>query len=527
MIITKQLLYATRTFPQKLAVIDGPHRYSYKQLAERTVKLKRSLQKLGVNKGDRVGFLMHNDFRIMELMYGVTALGAVVVPLNTRFSVEENAFVLNDAGIKVLYIHRDFLPILPKLEKHVSTLCHVILAEDKDIVDSYREINVLSYENLLVEQPVEGLTYDGVQEDDIAGLFYTGGTTGRSKGVMLTHKNLVINSHHVALNVEYNKNDIYLHAAPMFHLADHTSTFAITLTGGTHAVVRRFNSQKVLQVIEEVGVTAALFVPTMINMILHDGDFHHYDTTSLRFVLYGASPMSVDLLKKARSLMPAAQFIQVYGMTEAAPLLTVLKPKDHVINGTWKEEKRLSSCGQAVQGVEIKVVDPEGSEMPTREVGEFIARGPNIMKGYWKLPDETAKAIRNGWYYTGDMGYKDEEDYFYIVDRAKDMIISGGENVYSVELEQVLCAHPAVHECAVFGIPDEKWGESIKAAVVLKQNNSVTEDEILSFVRQKLANYKVPKSIDFLPELPKSGAGKILKRKLRDQYWDQDARKEH
>jgi len=278
-------------------------------------------------------------------------------------------------------------------------------------------------------------------------------------------------------------------------------------------------------VIQDEKVTATMLVPTMINMLLHDSAFREYDLRSLGTILYGASPMPVELLKKAAKGMPATRFFQAYGMTEASPVLTLLKPRDHVLDGTKSHEQRLTSCGRPVQGVEMKVVDPDGNEIGIGEVGEFVARGANIMKGYWNLPEETAKAIQSGWYQTGDMGYRDEDGYFYVVDRAKDMIITGGENVYSVEVEQVLYTHPAVLECAVFGIPDERWGETVKAAVVLKQGQEATAEEILAFARLRLANYKVPKSIDFLQEIPKSGAGKILKRTLRDQYWAAQGRR--
>ena len=518
MLLTKSLLYTAKNYPEQLAVVDGHHRYTYKELEGRTAKLKESLKKFGVKKGDRVALLLLNDFRYLELIYGITALGAIAVPLNTRFSLEENAFVLNDAGVEVLYVNKEFLPLVDELKKRASGVQHVILSEDRDAPELAGHATVLSYEAVLDEESVEALVYDDVQEDDVAGLFYTGGTTGRSKGVMLTHKNLLANALHVALNFEYQASDIYLHTAPMFHLADQASTFAVTLTGGTHTVVRQFAPKAVLQVIEKEQVTAVMLVPTMVNMLLHSADFDHYDTTSLRLILYGASPMSTELLKKTMTMLPTTRLIQAYGMTEASPILTLLNWRDHILNGTKEEEKRLASCGKPVQFIEMKVVDEEGNEVPVGHVGEFIARGPNLMKGYWNLPEETSKALRDGWYFTGDMGYKEADGFYYVVDRAKDMIISGGENVYSVEVEQALSTHPAVLECAVFGAPHEQWGEVVLAAVVLKQDMDASAEEILAFIRPKISNYKLPKSIEFLAELPKSGAGKILKRVIREQH---------
>lgn len=518
MILTKGLLYAASNFPDKLAVIENEHRYSYKELEKRTAKLKASLIKMGVEKGDRVALLLLNDFRYVELTYAVTALGAIVVPLNTRFNLKEYIYALNDSGAKVVYIHKEFVPIMPELIKNVPGIKHFILTEDKDsdVFDGNPE--VLSYEKLLEDESGEKLDYGNVQEDDIAGIFYTGGTTGRSKGVLLTHKNLQINAFHVAVNLQYRKEDIYLHCGPMFHLADQASTFAVTLTGGTHAVLRMFTPKGVLEVIEKEKVTMTMLVPTMVNMVMYSADFEEYDTSTLRYILYGASPMPVELLKLVMKSMPHTKLAQAYGMTEASPILTLLKAEDHVLNGTELEEKRLASSGQPVQSVELKIVDDEENELPVNEIGEIIAKGPIIMKTYWNSPEETNKVLRNGWYFTGDLGYKDEGGYYYIVDRAKDMIISGGENVYSVEVEQALSSHPAVLECAVFGVPHEQWGEAVTAAVVLKENTVATEAEIIAHIGEQVSKYKVPKVVEFLEALPKSGAGKILKRLIREQY---------
>lgn len=518
MLLTKGLLYAAKNFPQKKAVIGDNHQYNYQQLESRSAKVKASLATLGVKKGDRIGFLMLNDFRYMELMYGATALGAIIVPMNTRFTAEENIYVLQDAGVEVLYVNKEYLTLVTEIQKHVPTIRHIILAEDTDqtLLDEYK--GILNYDTLLKQESIEVLTYESIQEDDIAGLFYTGGTTGRSKGVMLSHKNLVANAMHVVINFKNRKEDIYLHAAPMFHLADQASTFAVTLTGGTHVTLRQFTPKGFLEIVEQERVTSTMLVPTMLNMILHSADFEKHDTSSLQFILYGASPMATELLKKTMNLLPEVSLMQAYGMTEASPILTLLLPEDHLVKFGEDEEKRLASCGKPVQFVEMKIVDEDGCELPVYEVGEFIAKGPNIMKGYWHLEEETLKVLKDNWYYTGDMGYNDENGFYYVVDRAKDMIISGGENVYSVEVEQVLYTHPAVLECAVFGAPDEKWGEVVRAAVVLKPDTMVSKEELLAYIGIKISNYKVPKSIEFLSELPKSGAGKILKRVIRDQF---------
>ncbi|MHA6260457.1 long-chain-fatty-acid--CoA ligase [Sporosarcina sp. CAU 1771] len=525
MIFTKSLIHAARTYPEKIAIIDGAHKFTYRELANRTAKIKQTLLDMGVKKGDRIGMLMLNDFRYIELMYAMSSFGAITVPLNIRSNPEELAFVLRNAGVTVLYVHKEFLQVVPYLKENAPKVGQFIIAEDAEVVKSVDSEGMHSYEKLIDEQPESRLTHEGVEEEDVIGIFYTGGTTGRPKGVILTHKNLTINSYHLKTNIDYSEDDIYLHAAPMFHLADQASTNMFTMLGGTHAIIRMFTPKAVLQAFQESKVTACTLVPTMLTFLFHDPEFEKYDISSVKRVLYGASPMSPELLKKAQKMMPHTKFNQAFGMTEASPVLTILKEKDHIIGGTKKQEKRLTSVGQPVQGVELKVVNPEGVEVETNQVGEIIAKGPNIMKGYWDLPEETENALRDGWYYTGDVGYKDEDEYYYIVDRAKDMIITGGENVYSLEVENVLSSHPAVLECAVFGVPDEKWGEVVKACIVLKVPDSVTSEEIVSFVRPHLANYKVPKSIEILDEIPKSGAGKILKRTLRDQYWEDSKKK--
>lgn len=522
--MTKGLMGSAKNKANKLAIVDGNHRYTYGEFADRVSQLKKGIKELGVEKGDRVGILMLNSFRYLELFYAVTAIGAVVVPLNVRLSVPELTFVLNDAGAKVLFLHREFLPILTQLKEQVESLQHYILAEDKGI-EGEGEGGTLAYEELLHDQTPEPLRPDNITEEDIAGLFYTGGTTGRSKGVMLSHKNLVSNAYHASILLQYSEETSYLHAGPMFHLADGASTFAVTLVGGTHVHIRMFHPKGVLEVLERDRPNSCLLVPTMLNMLVNYPEFDQFDTSSLTKILYGASPMPVEVLKTAAKKMPQLQFFQAYGMTEASPILTILPAKYHVIGGSEKDERRLTSCGQSVIGVEVRCVDPEGRDVPPGEVGEIIARGPNIMKGYWNLPEETAAALRDGWYYSGDLATVDEDNFYYIVDRKKDMIITGGENVYSVEVENVLYTHPGILEAAVIGVPDEKWGEVVKAVVVKKPGKDVSEEDILNLCKQYLANYKVPKSIQFVDELPKSGAGKILKRHIRDQYWKGQKRK--
>jgi long-chain acyl-CoA synthetase len=305
----------------------------------------------------------------------------------------------------------------------------------------------------------------------------------------------------------------------MFHLADTASTFAMTMVGGCHVFIPMFNPLSMLETIQREKVTATLLVPTMINALLNHPAVDHYDVSSLRRITYGGSPMPLELLKKGLQKWGPI-FAQAYGMTEAAPLLTMLDPQECSIDGTPEQIRRLASCGKESLGVEVRVVNVAGSDVKPGEIGEIIARGPNIMLGYWRMPEATAAAIVDDWYHTGDLATIDEENFLYIVDRAKDMIISGGENIYCVEVENALYTHPAVLEAAVVGIPDETWGEAIHAVVVCKPGTSVSSDELIAHARTQIAGYKTPRSIEFRTEaLPKSGAGKILKRDLREKYW--------
>lgn len=517
MILTTGLMRNAIVMPEKEAIVDGDYRFTYAQFAGRVAKLKMSLAEAGIQRRDRVAVLMLNDFRYIELLFGVTALGAILVPLNYRLAPEELAFILQDAGAKALVLHREFLKTLPYLREQVPTLSHFVVADEGPVDGEELE----SYEAWIARAPDVPHCYSAdVHEDEVAGLFYTGGTTGRSKGVMLTHRNMVSNFYHTAVLTGVSQHSRYLHAAPMFHLADGASMVSITIVGGTHCVIRSFTPKALMQAIEAYKVTSTLLVPTMLGMVMNDPDFKKYDVSSLERVTYGAAPMPLPLLKQVMREFPGIQLVQGYGMTEASPSLTQLTAEYHVVSEGERDERRLLSAGKPVLGVEVRVVDEKGQDVPIGQVGEVIARGDNIMKGYWNLPEETGAVLKNGWYYTGDMGKFDEDHFLYIVDRKKDMIISGGENIYCPEVENILYQHPDVMEVAVVGAPDEKWGEAVVAVVVKKTGSTLNEQELIDFARGKLAGYKTPKRIAFASELPKSGAGKILKRHIREGFWE-------
>jgi long-chain acyl-CoA synthetase len=360
--------------------------------------------------------------------------------------------------------------------------------------------------------------------DDPAGIFYTGGTTGRSKGVTLSHGNLTFTALQSLAEGVFPPDAIYLHAPPMFHIANGWSMYCMLLTGGINVVIRAFTPEAAAAAIERFGVTHTLFVPTMIQMFVDHPGIAGYDLSSLRQILYGASPISEAVLDRAMARLPGVRFLQAYGMTELSPMATLLMPQEHV--GAGRAKGRHRSAGRAAMGVEVRIIDAQDQPVPPGTVGEIAVRGDNVMIGYWNRPEETAKAIVDGWMHTGDGGYMDEDGFVYVVDRIKDMIITGGENVYSTEVENVVAQHPSVMQCAVIGIPHPQWGEAVHAVVVLKPGTALEPADLIAFCRERIGGYKCPRSVDIRTEaLPISGAGKILKRELRRPFWeDQDRR---
>ena len=516
--IAQGLAHTKKTSGTRQAVVCGETRYTWEEFDLRTDALARGLASLGVVRGDRVAVLMLNCHRYLELYYACARMGAVIVPLNIRLARPEIVFILNDSESKVLVVDKTFAPYATGRDTFptVESIVYCGNETPEGMINYDDVISKGSHMQESVDQEME--------DDNLAGLFYTGGTTGRAKGVMLSHKNVMSNAFNALIAIGFTNQDRWLHAAPMFHLADLCATFGLSMLGACHIFIPLFNPEQVLQVIENEKVTITVHVPTMINALLNYPDVDKYNLSSLRRLIYGASPMPVELLKQGLQKWGRI-FMQGYGMTETAPLLTMLDPADHILDGTPEQVRRLSSCGKELLGVEVRVVNTEGEDVHPGEIGEIIARGPNVMMGYWRMPEATSAAIVDGWMHTGDLATIDEENYIYIVDRAKDMIISGGENVYSVEVENALYTHPAVLEVAVIGIPDETWGEAVHAVVVCKPGMQVTADELIEYSHSLIASYKVPRSIEFSQDaLPKSGAGKILKRNLRDKYWEGKSR---
>ena len=490
---------------------------TWAEVADRVARLAGALQGLGVSRGDRVAILMLNQDRYFELYLAIAWAGAVVVPLNIRWSAAENQDCLSDCRPKLLFVDAAFAAMGAGIAKALGGFA-LVYADD---APQARPEGVHDYETLIAEAaPVADAE---AAETDLAGVFYTGGTTGRAKGVMLSHRNLQANARNVLfLQGQYFDRDsgrCYLHAAPMFHLADAGSMYSVLMLSNTHAIIRMFTPDGLARAIEKFRVSSVFLAPTMLQMFVDQPGLEAFDLTSLRLITYGASPISEAVLDRAMKAVPNVEFVQGYGMTELSPTATLLSWREHV--GEGREKGRHRSGGRPAPMVEVRIVDPLGTTLPRREIGEIVVRGDNVMMGYWERPEETKKAVIDGWMHTGDAGYMDEDAYVYIVDRIKDMIVTGGENVYSAEVENCVAQHPAVAQCAVIGIPDERWGEAVHAVVMRKPGAVVTEDDIIEFCQARIAHYKCPRSVKIQDEnLPLSGAGKILKRELRKPYWE-------
>ena len=514
MLLRDVLAHAVKLYPEKVAILDGDTRYTYRQASERVHRLASALLALGLQPGDNIAILANNSHRYWETYFVCDIAGMPLAPLNTRLAAAEFEFILNDGEVKALILGPEFLPVYEQFKDGVAGLKHVIMTEGEP------PAGMLGYDAIVAaNDPLDHSVRDW-SENDMLDLCYTGGTTGLPKGVMLSQRNVVSNAEHAIMTFGFGDQDTWLHVAPMFHLADAWACYAFTMVGGRHVFIPSFTPQGTLAAIEEHQVTKTILVPTMINFIVNFPNVANYDLSSLDTVLYGASPMPVDRLLAAVKLFGPI-LLQAYGMTETAPLATAWQKSWLNFSGGEVEMKRLASCGRQISGVEVRVLDQEtGRDVRPGEVGELCMRGPNVMLGYWKRPKETAEALRDGFMHSGDVATIDSENFIYIVDRAKDMIISGGENIYSTEVENAIFEHPAVLEAAVIGVPDEKWGEAVLAVVVPKDGVTVTPDEIIEHCRTLIAGYKCPKIVVIRPEpLPKSGPGKILKTELRKPYW--------
>jgi acyl-CoA synthetase (AMP-forming)/AMP-acid ligase II len=515
----KELIYsrllgpAARQEGKHAAVIDGTHRATLEEHVARVHRLCRVLRDLGVGPGDRFAVMALNSHAFVELYHAAYLGAGIINPLNLRLAGKELDYILRDSGTEVVFVDQTFLKLirlaidLGGAESKVRKL--VLIGEPADDSPKYDA----RYEDLL--RAAEPLVPEEPEETDAVVLMYTGGTTGLPKGVLLNQRAEMLNTYHVMIRMGWMTGEVTLVQTPMFHAASMVSILSGVLGGSTIITMPMFSPDGAMRIIEEHQVTITTMVPTMIGMMFQHPEFRPERLRSLRVLSYGASPMPEAILKRLLEYFPLLGIQQGYGMTESASVLTLLTVDDHKQGG-----ERLRSAGRAVPGVELCIQNAAGKLLPPREIGEVCARGGNFMTGYWKKEEATNEAFRDGWYHTGDAGYLDEAGYLFLVDRVKDMIVTGGENVYSAEVESAISTHASVAQVAVIGIPHDVWGEQVHAIVVLRAGATATVAEIQEHARANIAGYKVPKSVEFrAAPLPLSGAMKILKRELREPYW--------
>lgn len=501
--------------PDKTAIIFEGKKFTYSQLNERCNRLAHALSSMGVKKGDRVAIMQVNCSQYVEAYFATAKLGAIFVPLNFRAKEDEISYMVLNAEAKVFLAGDRYLELVEKIMPAI--LVSKYISMDKPAR------GFLFYEELLHSSSTEDVLAD-VEESDVSILMYTAGTTGRPKGVPLTHQSFVS---YVLGNVEPADPDtveVNLLSVPLYHIAGCQAMIAAIYGGRTIAMMRQFEVNEWIQIVEKEKANRAMLVPTMLKRVVDHPDFARFDLSSLKVITYGAASMPFEVIKKAIRLMPKVRFINAFGQTETASTITALGPEDHVLDGPPKEiEKRLrrlsSSIGKPLPDVEMKVVDEQGNEVPLGETGEIVAKGPRVMQGYWKDAEKTAKAFtKDGWLKTNDMGWRDEENYFYLAGRGDDMIIRGGENISPEEVEKVIGSHPAVEEVAVIGVPDDEWGQQPWAIIVLKPGIKATAQEIMEHCRTRISSFKKPQSVVFVDSLPRNPMGKVLKRVLRQEY---------
>jgi long-chain acyl-CoA synthetase len=507
--LTQCLARAVQTRHRATATIYNDRKRTWGEIGYRVPRLAAGLRGLGLQRGERLAVLALNSDNYIELFFAAAWADLVLVPLNTRWAVPENVYSLKDADCSALVVDDAFIGQVPALlaGHPMRWVVHMGDTATPAEMDAWEALAERS----------EPMPDESGSSDDLCGIYYTGGTTGHPKGVMLSHTNFIASSVNWIATLHFSDQTVYLHSAGLFHLAGASPAFALTLAGGTHVCLPKFEAVLAFEAIQKHRVNYVLFVPTMINMMLNHPDFSKYDLTSVRYCEYGASPMPDAVLAAAIERLPTWEFIQGYGMTETTALTVSLPWRFH-FDGEHGNAKR-AAAGRAAYGVDVKIVDIGGNEVPRGTVGEIAVRGAQVMLGYWRKPEATAAAIRNGWMHTGDGAWMDEDGFVYIVDRVKDMIISGGENIYSKEVENAIHVHPAVRECAVIGVPDERWGEAVLAVVALKDGHSVSAEELIDHCHTLIANYKCPRRVEFRDSLPLSGAGKIMKSVLRQPYW--------
>jgi long-chain acyl-CoA synthetase len=508
--LTQALTSAIQLRKDHIGTVHAGRSRTWKEIGRRVSGAACGFRRLGVKFGDRIAILAFNSDLYIEAFYSIAWAGAVAVPLNTRWAPAENAYVMNDSEPKVLLVDEAFGGMAAELKKTSQSLTTMVY-----LGEGQPPNGMISYAALADDDPIEDMSG---ADDDLVGIFYTGGTTGFPKGVMLSHANIIYQSLVWIYSLNFKEDTRYLHSAALFHLAGTSPMVALTLVGGTHVTIPKFEPELAMKAIAAHKVDYCLFVPTMLNMMLNHPSFGQYDLSSVKDCEYGASPMPDALLVKLMNVLPGWRFHQGYGMTECAALATILSWKYHALDGPIAEKRK--SAGRAAPGVEVRIVDNSGKELPRGTVGEIAIRGAGVMLGYWRKPEETSRALRDGWLHTGDGAWMDEDGFVFIVDRLKDMIVSGGENVYSGEVENAIFQHENVRECAVIAVPDPRWGEAVHAIVVPKDGLALDPEMVIAHCRKMIAGYKCPRSVEIrLEPLPLTGSGKIMKSALREEKW--------
>lgn len=501
LLIGEQLKRAAHKTPEMEAFIYGEKRLTYRQIDTRATQLAGWMQSQGIDHNDKVGFILKNGLPFVEVFFGVSLAGGVGVPINFRLTANEMAYIINNSDSKMLIIDYEYMETILSIRSRIPKVESIVVVDAQHSTSDYFAYNSI-YETDVTYKPCEKL-----KDDDPGMIVYTSGTTGKPKGAVLTHKNLCINRMMLIWETGTAPYSKQLVVPPMFHVAAMATLIRNCLINGTSVIHREFNPEHILETIEKEKINLLFLVPSMWNFLLQVPNLKDYDLSSVIECSTGGAICPLELKKKIMSVFANASYHEAFGQTEMSPTATSLNHEDSL--------RKTSSVGKPVLNVEIRVVDDEMNDVPVGDVGEIVYRGPTVMKEYYKNPEETKKAFKGGWFHSGDLVRVDDEGFIYVVDRKKDMIISGGENIYPAEIEEVLYKLPEILECAVIGLPDKEWGEKVKAYIVLKQGKSLTADEVIKHCIKYLASYKKPKEIEFIDELPRNTSGKVLKKELR------------
>ena len=513
---TEFLTIASAIVPERTSIIFEGRRYTFQELQDRVNRLANSLADLGLGAGDRVAIIEVNTPQFIESYLASAKLDAIFVPFNYRAQADEITHMINTTEPTILMVGARYQEVIRSILTNVTPPNYVVALEERNGSEW------LFYDDLLDSSSPEELHFPQANDEDITLLMFTAGTTGAPKAVMLTHQSF---SSFMLSNVtpaDPEAEERNLLPVPLYHIAGMQALLAAIYGGRTLVLMRQFEAQQWMELVQKERARRTGVVPTMLKQVLDHPRFGDYDLSSLRIITYGAAPMPLEVIKRAVAALPNARFINAFGQTETASTITMLPPEDHILEGTSQEIekklKHLTSVGKPLDDVEVAIVDEDGKEVPIGEVGEIAARGPRLMKGYWRDAKATSGVIHGGWLYTGDLGYRDEEGYIYLTGRSKDFIKRGGEMISPEEVEQVLMSHPAVEDAAIIGIPDVQWGERVRSVIVPRKDSTVTGQELIDYCHQRLASFKKPESVVFVDELPRNPLGKVLKRVLREEY---------